>query len=70
MAKKTKKNICVTLREGHTLVKKVVDGVSIKTDTMTGKLRTGSNGKYHLHPKGRKGYYIIEPTNIVDMKVV
>ena len=70
MTKKTKKNICITLREGHTLVKKVVDGVSIRTDTMTGKVCTGQNGKYHLHPKGKKGHYIIEPKNIVDMKVV
>ena len=70
MTKKTKKNICITLREGLTLVKEVVDDVSIRTDTMTGKLRIGPNGKYHLHPKGRQGYYIIEPKNIVDMKVV
>jgi len=58
----------VTLRKGKMFVVKVVNDVSERTNSMTGRLKM-VDGKYHLHNK-YGGYYIINPKDVKDIRVV
>lgn len=58
----------VKLKKGKTFVTKVMNDVSDRTNTMVGKLKM-VDGKYHLK-RSCKGYYIVNPRDIEDVKVV
>ena len=72
--KKHKKDIRIKLKKGHEVVDKIVSTKdsqrSIMTSTITGRICVEPDGTYHLHPRGRKGYYTINPENVSELKIV